>query len=79
MIEKIIFTTMVYLLIGYSRLLEKTEKKSKEKILYFSLFLFSSYLSYLFITDSPGFNIEDLLTIPFEKPANKIYQFFTSP
>ncbi|MGM7702594.1 hypothetical protein ACSVDE_12770 [Pseudalkalibacillus sp. Hm43] len=78
MSEHIIIMVIVYLLLGYTRLLDRTKHQRKENIFYMGVLLLSFYLSLLFVTGTDGFNLNDLLDWPFEMPARGILKFFTS-
>ncbi|MCF6138488.1 hypothetical protein [Pseudalkalibacillus berkeleyi] len=78
MTDKIIMIVLVYLLLLFTRMLDHTKNDPKESRIYYGIVLFSGYLSYLFITGTDGFNINDLLDWPFEMPARAVLNFFTS-
>lgn len=78
MMEKVIITVIVYLLLLFTRMLDHTKHENRETVAYFGIVLFSGYLSYLFVTGTDGFNLNDLLDWPFEMPARAVLNFFTS-
>ncbi len=78
MTEPIIVIVIVYLFLGYCRLLDRTKHQRRENVIYIGALLLSFYLSFLFITGTDGFNLNDLLDWPFEMPARGILKFFTS-
>ncbi|TKD72258.1 hypothetical protein [Pseudalkalibacillus hwajinpoensis] len=79
MIEKILVMVVVYLLIGYARLIQHTRSERKESILYSTLVLISFYLSFIFITNSTAFNLDDLFDFLFGPSARAVLAYFTSP
>ncbi|WP_349408332.1 hypothetical protein [Pseudalkalibacillus sp. SCS-8] len=76
--EPIIVMVIVYLLLFYTRLLDRTKRESKENWVFAGTLLVSFYLTYLFITGQDGFNLNDLLDLPFKMPARAVLHFFTS-
>ncbi|WP_377888947.1 hypothetical protein [Alkalihalobacillus sp. R86527] len=78
MIERGIVTVVVYLLLGYTWFLDKDKKSRKDFIFYMALVCISFYLSFIFIIGKTYFNLDDLLDVPFERPARIIFDYFTS-
>ncbi|MCA0988356.1 hypothetical protein [Guptibacillus algicola] len=78
MIERIIVTVVMYLLLVYTWFLDKEKKNRKDFMFYMGLVCISGYLSFVFISGKAMFNLDDLLDIPFERPARMIFNYFTS-
>ncbi|WP_270182201.1 hypothetical protein [Alkalihalobacillus sp. CinArs1] len=76
--ERIIVTIIVYLLLAYTWFLDRDKKSRKDFLFYMGLVGISGYLSFIFISGKAMFNLDDLLDIPFERPARMIFSYFTS-